>query len=61
MNFDLQDCLLIVGILFFVGGIAAFSFAAAAIVFGLLCFVGVALMARGGSSSDRTHNRKGRA
>lgn len=43
-SFDLQDALLICGVLFIVGGVAAWSRAAAAIVLGLFCLLFVRLI-----------------
>lgn len=45
MKFDLQDGLMVLGAIAFFGGIAAYSFAAAAIVFGVACFMAVYLIA----------------
>lgn len=45
-RFELQDGLLLAGIVLFLGGIAHFSVAVASIVAGLLCFGAVFLMER---------------
>jgi uncharacterized membrane-anchored protein len=45
-RFDLQDALLICGVSSIVGGVAAYSRAAAAIVFGLLCLFFVRAIGR---------------
>jgi hypothetical protein len=44
--FDLQDALLVLGILFIVGGIGAWSRPAASIILGLFCLGFVRLIAR---------------
>ena len=45
-RFDLQDTLLLVGIISIVSGVRLWSVPAALVVFGLFCLVGVAGIAR---------------
>lgn len=45
-KFDLQDALLLAGVASIVGGVAAFSQAGAAIVFGIFCLMGVRAIGR---------------
>jgi hypothetical protein len=45
--FDLQDALLLIGVTSIVGGIALWSRAAAAVVFGVFCLIAVLQIERG--------------
>lgn len=57
--FDLQDLLLVLGVVALVGGIAAWSVPASAIVFGLLCFAAVLLMERAKQAAAQSAAEKG--
>ena len=58
---DRQDVLLIVGCFSFLGGIAALSRSAAAIVGGLLCFLAVWMIERSGKSDGKVKGADGSA
>jgi hypothetical protein len=52
-GFDLKDGLLVAGVVSVIGGIAHFSIAVAAIVFGLMCLVTSLKPARAASTTER--------
>jgi uncharacterized membrane protein HdeD (DUF308 family) len=54
---DFQDAMLFAGVVSIVGGIAAWSRPAAAIVFGIMCLFGVLLIERGKSKQKGTDGR----
>lgn len=53
-KFDLEDALLVLGVGSIVGGVAAWSRPAAAIVFGLFCLLFLVLIGRGAAARKET-------